>query len=107
VNLERRATMKSLEKLLTIKKNGQFQKIQIAINVLKPKDGKMELVTSNKITTGSLEIKDFKFFLKIPKLEYESYVCVEYVDFDMLELIDVSKLPRKLLVFDIELPVPF
>ena len=99
--------MTALEKLLTIYRNKQLDNIDININILKPGSEKMEISVSNKITKGSLRLKDHKFYLSIPKLNYDSPVCIEYIDFDMMELVDVSKLPRKLLVFDIELPVPF
>jgi len=100
--------MNCMEKLQDMFQRGSLEQVNVNINILKPsKDNKMVVTKSNVVTTGSLEIKDFKFYLTVPKANYKGYVAIEYIDFDMIELIDVTKLPRKLLVFDVELPVPF
>lgn len=98
--------MDSLEKLQTLQNRDSLSNLSAAITILKPVDGSMQIVNKKSPVKVNLSIRQHKFYVEIPT-KYSGNVCLEYIDLDLLELIDVTKLPRKLIVFDIELPVPF
>jgi len=93
------------EKLSLLEKNGEFDEVSVIGNVLRCLDGELKIVKVLEPMKGKLIITDFKFFLLLGK--HRLNVHLAFADYDMMEFVYIDKLPQKLVVFDVEIPVPF
>lgn len=98
--------MDSIEKLLALRNRKKLTSLDAAITILKPDGEEMKIVNKKNDVKVDLILKDYKFFLRLGDKYFRS-VALEYISLDMLELIDVTKMPEKIIVFDVGLPVPF
>lgn len=82
-----------------------FDDVEVISNTLRTVNGELKVVKTSDKLKAKLIVDEFKFYLEIGT--HKINVHLAYADYDMMEFIYIDELPKRLVVFDMELPVPF